>query len=122
MVVDDEPDIALLTGHLLKLEGFEVDYFTTGDAAFIQFLKSPKEYSVIVSDVRMPDVNGIELAHAIHELNPEVPIVFITAFDMRNKDLPAFMNKEDVIKKPFLGRHLSQRLVQILKQRQTARN
>jgi two-component SAPR family response regulator len=44
-----------------------------------------------------------------------VAIVFITAFDMRNEDLPAFMNKEDVIKKPFLGRHLSKHLVQILR-------
>ena len=115
MVVDDEPDIALVTGHLLKMEGIEADYFTDADTAFIHFLKHPNQYSAIVSDIRMPDINGIDLANAIHDFDADVPIVFMTAYDIHSEDLPSFIDKENIVKKPFLGRLLCQRVVQLLR-------
>lgn len=109
-MVDDEPDIALITGHLLRMEGFEVDYFTNPHAAFEHFTKIADQYSVVVCDIRMPDINGIELVTAMHEQHPDTNFIFITAFDVSQEDIPSFMDREDIIRKPFLGKRLCKRV------------
>jgi DNA-binding NtrC family response regulator len=79
LVVDDEPDIV----HVLKLglqqNGFLVDAFSNPEEA-LQSLKSNAEsYCLVLSDVRMPGLSGIQLAKRVKEINPNVKVVLMTA-------------------------------------------
>ena len=62
---------------MLKKEGFEVAAASNGREA-IQILKSNK-IAVVVTDLKMPDIDGMELLTRISEQHPEIPVIMITA-------------------------------------------
>ena len=87
MIVDDEPDtLGVFTTQLTK-EGYNVHAFTNPEIAFEHFKYSPKECSLIISDVRMPGMNGFQLTRKVKELNPEVKVILTSAFEI---DMPEF--------------------------------
>ena len=101
LLVDDEHDIAIILAEMLKSASFDVDYFTDPALALEHFRHSP-DYSLVISDIKMSSADsGIELANAVHKIRPGIAIMLMTAFDTEVYDLPAFIKKEDVIKKPF---------------------
>lgn len=102
LLVDDEHDIAMILAEMLKSASFDVDYFTDPALALEHFNKHSPDYSLVLSDIKMSSADsGIELANAVHKKRPDIAIMFMTAFDMEVYDMPAFIKKEDVIKKPF---------------------
>src|SRR5690348_11107141 len=80
MVVDDEEELAHLFMALQKGSGFNTVSFTDPLLALNHFRSNPEQYSLILSDFRMPGMNGIEFAKRVRELNPKVRILLITAF------------------------------------------
>ena len=76
-IVDDDEPLCEAIGSLLKAAGFATDAFHSAEA----FLSSPdwQTTSVLLLDVRLPGMSGIELQRHILNLNVDVPIVFITA-------------------------------------------
>jgi DNA-binding NtrC family response regulator len=102
MVVDDEPDVARIVAHMLQSAGFKVDYFTNPEDAFKHFSENLSLYSAVLTDIRMPAINGIELVNAIHEIKPDgIILMLMTAFDNDMYDLPEFIKPEDILRKPF---------------------
>jgi DNA-binding NtrC family response regulator len=102
LLVDDEHDIAMILAEMLKTASFDVDYFTDPALAREHFNKHSQDYSLVLSDIKMSSADsGIELANAVHKIRPDIAIMLMTAFDTEVYDLPAFIKKEDVIKKPF---------------------
>ena len=87
MVVDDERDILSIVKRGLESKNrFQVETFIDAESA----LESLKEnagdyYDLVLTDIRMPKINGFELYRRIKESNPHMKIVFITAFEI-NKD------------------------------------
>ena len=82
LVVDDEEDIANLIKIALEKDGFKVETFKDPLLALNHFKSNLKKFSVIVSDVRMPGMSGIELIAHIKKLEPKVNAMFMTAFDV----------------------------------------
>jgi len=76
LVVDDDETILDLLKEALPALGYTADFAVAGDEA-IQLLKK-KPYDLILSDIRMPDINGIDVARAAYEDRPEVPILFMS--------------------------------------------
>ncbi|SRR5581483_1102532 len=102
MLVDDEYDIALVLAEILKSASFVVDAFTDPASALEHFSSHSADYSLVLSDIKMSSADsGIELANAMHKVRPGIAIVLMTAFDIEVYDLPPFIKKGDVIKKPF---------------------
>lgn len=106
MVVDDEKDILRIIKRDLELtKEFQVEVFLNGTDALESFKKHEKDYyDVIITDIRMPRMNGFELYRNIKEMNPDTKIAFITAFEI-NKDeftkvLPS-IDVKDFINKPI---------------------
>nr|WP_231129090.1 response regulator [Candidatus Nitrosocosmicus hydrocola] len=62
--------------------GFDAISFTRPLIALEHYQKNPYKYSLVVTDLRMPGINGIELANKIRILNSSVKIFLITAFDI----------------------------------------
>lgn len=79
IVVDDEMELASLFKEYLVKIGYEVISFTDPALALDYFKKSSKDFSLILTDLRMPAMSGIDLAYEIRKHDPNVAIMLITA-------------------------------------------
>ena len=105
MVVDDERDILRIIKRDLEANNntFTVDIFYSSEQALQAFEGHPSDYyDLILTDIRMPKMNGFELYRRIKEKNPAMKIAFITAFEINkeefNKVLPSIDVKDFIIK------------------------
>ncbi|HVF89167.1 MAG TPA: sigma-54 dependent transcriptional regulator [Blastocatellia bacterium] len=78
LVVDDERSMRELLELVLKRQGYSVHTAENGTRALE--LVRQNVYDLIISDVKMPDINGIELLERVREISPESMVVMITAF------------------------------------------
>ena len=79
LVVDDEPMLGDLLSMVLRYEGWVVETSCTGQEG-IRAARAG-EPDVIVLDVMLPDVSGLEVLRRIHAFRPDVPVLFLTARD-----------------------------------------
>ena len=117
MVIDDNIDIANFVKILLELEGFNVDVFNNPFLALEYFKLNPKKFSLVISDVRMPDMNGVEFVAKIKEIEPKVKAIFMTAFDVSNLILDIDKYNYDVaeiFQKPFSAENLNKTVKELL--------
>ncbi|HKC12964.1 MAG TPA: EAL domain-containing protein [Vicinamibacteria bacterium] len=76
LVIDDEPNLLEVFGDVLRDIGYEVE--TAGDARRALGLLSENSFDVVVSDITMPYMTGVELLQAVHERDPDLPVVLVT--------------------------------------------
>ncbi len=84
LVVDDESELATLFKTFLDKEGYTVFSFTDPSLALEYFKQAPKKYSLVITDLRMPSLSGLQLAKKIREVNTEVKIFLMTAFETKD--------------------------------------
>ena len=77
LVIDDESGILQTLQILLKNSGFVVQTAQGGKAGLEAIVGSPPE--IVLTDVRMPQVSGIDILNAVHEQDPETPVILMTA-------------------------------------------
>jgi FixJ family two-component response regulator len=77
-IIDDDASFRAATDSLLRARGYTVHAF----ASAAEFLRSPQldETSCVITDVKMPDISGLELQTLLRRQGRTVPIIFITAF------------------------------------------
>lgn len=92
LFVDDEETIVNIAKELLTFYGYKITIFRDGLQALEGFEKHPDDYDLIVTDMSMPNMNGLELAQRVKEIRPEIPIVLCSGFS-------AIINKEEALKK-----------------------
>jgi CheY-like chemotaxis protein len=118
MLVEDEDDIVLLFKMILESDaGLKVDSFTDPFAALNDFKSSL--YDLILIDIALPKMNGIELYHKIRKLDSKVKICFLTAGEMyyeeiRKQVIPE-LEANCFIRKPVANEDLIQKVKDILK-------
>lgn len=76
LVVDDEPVIQQVLEYLLTSKGYMYVKCLTGKEAFAAM--SDVEFNLVILDLNLPDINGIEIAQYVEENHPSTPILFIT--------------------------------------------
>lgn len=104
IVVDDEVELATLFKAFLTNEGYNVISFADPILAFEYFKETSDKHSLIITDLRMPGLSGIELAKKIREINTEIKIFLTTAFDTKDlEDQSDFKiaRIDRLIQKPF---------------------
>jgi DNA-binding NtrC family response regulator len=80
-IVDDEPDILkLFQDFLSKIKGISIFTFTDPLMALEHVRMNKNEYVLVISDLRMPSLDGLELVKVIKDLNPLVRTILMTAF------------------------------------------
>ncbi|RJP84118.1 MAG: sigma-54-dependent Fis family transcriptional regulator [Desulfobacteraceae bacterium] len=100
LVVDDEEKMQHLLSIMLMRQGYRVDRAGDGQKALTLVRENP--YDLVISDIRMPNMDGLELLSAIKELNIPCPVVFITAFASVDSAVDAMRKGvADYITKPF---------------------
>ena len=81
LIVDDEEELATLFKGAIEAMGLDAVSFTNPLLAWEYFKDNPNKFSLVISDLRMPGMCGLELATRIRELSDSVKIFLITAFD-----------------------------------------
>ncbi len=76
LIVDDEKAIRKTLSEILSFEGYRIDEAGDGEEGFRKF--RDKEYDVILCDIKMPKMDGIEFLDKAKELNPDIPIIMIS--------------------------------------------
>lgn len=100
LIVDDELGMRQFLTHLFQREGHEVRVAESGRKAMA--LLREESADLIISDVKMPDMGGIELLRAARELLPQVEVVLMTAFANVETAREAFLlGAYDFVQKPF---------------------
>jgi CheY-like chemotaxis protein/predicted transcriptional regulator len=102
MVVDDEPDVLLTYESFLSNAGFNVSTFEEPYKALEEFTSNPRLYDLIILDIRMENLNGLQLYQCMKAINPTSKLLFASALDAA-KELTSIlpdMQSQDIIKKP----------------------
>jgi CheY-like chemotaxis protein len=103
MLVDDEPDVLLTYKTYLDSAGYNVDAFTDPREALVRFAHTdPNTYNLVLMDIRMPDLNGIQLYYRLKAINPNIRILFVSALDAAQEMISILpgIGLDDVIRKP----------------------
>ena len=104
LVVDDERDLVRMVELYLKSWRFEVDAFTDPVQALAFFEKNPSFFSLVLTDIRMPHMSGLELAQRMLKIKPDVKIMLMTAYQVDTLDLETslpIIKYKDILRKPF---------------------
>ncbi|BCL71853.1 DNA-binding response regulator [Vibrio nigripulchritudo] len=115
LIIEDEPSIAENLIHVLEMDGYQVDWFSTAGEG-LAHLKSHHP-DLLVLDVGLPDGNGFELCKTIRDFSA-IPIIFLTA---RNDEIDRVVGLEigadDYVTKPFSPREMLARIKLRIKSR-----
>ncbi|MEK7362709.1 MAG: sigma-54 dependent transcriptional regulator, partial [candidate division NC10 bacterium] len=107
LVVDDEENMVHFLTKLLRAEGFEVEGVRTGEAALEQLRAAP--FELVVTDLKLPDTDGIEILKTARELHPETVVVLITAYGTIESAIEAMRaGAYDYVTKPFRASEILQ--------------
>jgi DNA-binding NtrC family response regulator len=99
MVVDDERDILSIVKRGLESKNrFQVEIFIDAESALASLKENSNDYyDLVLTDIRMPKINGFELYRRIKESNPGMKIVFITAFEINKEEFSKVIPSLDVV-------------------------
>ena len=105
MVVDDESDLLNVTTKMLQQNGYEVHAFQKPEDALNHIkIDGCKDCSLIISDIRMPELSGFELARKIREINADAKIILMTAFMITKQEAELILpctKVDGFLNKPF---------------------
>lgn len=87
LIVDDEETITDILSKFAAISGFQADVSMTGGEAILQV--QTKEYDLVLLDVNLPDIEGIELITKIQAIHPDIKIVIMTGENNRERELQA---------------------------------
>ena len=83
MLIDDDPSISFLFTQYLKSAGMVVESFTDPEKALTHFIESDyRHYDLVITDIRMSNLNGFELYQQLMSLDPNLRVIFVTALDI----------------------------------------
>ena len=114
LVIDDDPDVLNLFTEFLKREGFRTASYLDALAALREIRGSPQRYSLVITDIRMPGISGLEIIKKVSQINQEIKVILISAFELDGDNLKG-IKYEDFIKKPVHLRSLAETIDKILK-------
>ena len=100
LVIDDEQIVLDSVNKILKDENYEVDVSLSGREGLDQAIK--KEYDIVFTDIRMPDIGGMRVLRDVKRAKPSLPVVIITGYASVKSAVQAMkLGAADYIEKPF---------------------
>lgn len=101
LVVDDEPQVADTLRDLLEYEGFKVETAENGRQA-LDRLTSGHRFDLVITDMKMPEMDGLELLKRIQKLRKNLPVIVLTGYATLKNGLQAIKEGVyDYVSKPF---------------------
>ncbi len=104
LYVDNEAPLVFLMTRMLERLGYRVTGCTDAEKALKLFGSTPQDFDVVVSDLSMPRISGIDLARNILKVRPDIPILIASGYirpadnqELRNAGLPDLILKPDTV-------------------------
>ena len=117
LYVDDEELLTEVGSQILSALGYRVTGFVSSLAALGAFRESPGEFDLVVTDLNMPKMNGIDLAREIHGIRPDIPIILSTGFSDRvSRTLSRDIGVKRLIMKPIVAEEIATVVREVLDQ------
>ncbi len=111
---EDDENLGSLLREYLIAKGYDTDLYPDGEAAFKGFQKN--QYDLCIFDVMMPKKDGFTLAKDVRMINSDIPIIFLTAKNMKEDVIEGFrIGADDYMTKPFSMEELIFRIEAILR-------
>ena len=102
LVVEDDDSVRDFTARALRAAGYSVDTACDGDAGFACVAENNGSFELVLSDIRMPVMDGIEMARRVAASYPGLPILLMTGYaDQRERAADLARIVIDVLAKPF---------------------
>jgi CheY-like chemotaxis protein len=117
LVVDDDPDNAQVIKLGLVNYGFLVDAYTNPEEALQKFKSNADSYSLILSDIWMKSISGIQLAEKVKEVNPNVKVLLLTGSEMGGKEfskVSTSISIDGFIQKPITIKKLTDKILSFI--------
>ena len=89
LIVDDEPELVRLAEEIVASLGYEAIGFSDASAAIESFRRAPERFDAVLTDERMPVLQGTTLATMIHSLRADIPILLVTGHREKQTDVRA---------------------------------
>ena len=114
LLCEDEESLGMLLREYLQAKGYDAELYLDGEAGYRAFMKG--HFDMCLFDVMMPKMDGFTLAKDIRLVNQEVPIIFLTAKNLKDDILDGFkVGADDYLTKPFSMDELVFRMEAILR-------
>ena len=114
LLCEDEESLGMLVREYLQAKGYDAELYLDGEAGYKAFVKG--KYDMCLLDVMMPKMDGFTLARELRSINSEVPIMFLTAKNLKDDILEGFkLGADDYLTKPFSRDGLVYRMEAILR-------
>lgn len=89
-IIDDDVDIADLFKDVLEDDGYTVVAFNDSITALNHIQENAEEFGLVISDYRMPQMNGYELCKNLINLKSDLKVILISAYELLERDNPTF--------------------------------
>jgi DNA-binding response OmpR family regulator len=114
LLAEDDNNLGMLLKNYLSAKSYDTTLLINGIRALEEFPK--KQYELCILDIMMPEMDGLTLAKEIRNINPSIPIIFLSAKSQKEDILEGFRTgADDYITKPFSMEELLYRIQAILK-------
>lgn len=114
LLCEDDENLGMLLSEYLHVKGYNTDLCEDGESGYKAFVKN--NYDICIFDVMMPKKDGYTLATEIRAINADVPIIFLTAKNLKDDIIEGFRKGgDDYITKPFSMEELLCRMEAILR-------
>ena len=113
LVVDDELIVRSWIARLLQEEGYAVEVATDGAEALRIAHADPDAFDLVITDVRMPEMDGWQLGHRVREAWPGLPVLYVSGYDTHH----GAPGPHAFLRKPFEADDLLRRVAELLRDR-----
>ena len=113
LLIDDDKSILTLLKRKLTGIGHSVESFDDCQSAYDAFCHSPEQFDLIISDLNMPKMTGIQFYEKVHAITPDKPFILITGTPEQIETTPILIDISRVISKPIAFSELQRAIVDI---------
>jgi CheY-like chemotaxis protein len=109
LLIDDDRDILLTFKEILQTRDYKIEAFSDSEEALKHFSHiDPAHYDLVLMDIRMPSLNGVQLYNKLKAMSPDMKVLFITSLDAIEElvSLLPEVEMNDILRKPIEHEHL----------------
>jgi CheY-like chemotaxis protein len=116
LIVDDEPLVAEYAHTLLDRYGYRCTYCTDPREALAAFKAAPSRFSILITDLTMPHLTGVDLVEKIRAINENLPVIILTGYgDKERREQIAGYSRCELLQKPVSGEVLMRRMAELIR-------
>jgi two-component system cell cycle sensor histidine kinase/response regulator CckA len=115
LLVDDEAQVVEVTGEILKSLGYEVIGRTSAAEILELFSREPENYDLLMTDLTMPGLTGLELSERVKEIRADIPIILCTGFsETMSEEKAVSLGIKGFLWKPIVMKDLANKIREVL--------